>query len=98
MNDPVVNLESAAELILPTDSNYFQVTGTTTITSLKSLTIPRIIGLEFTNVLRLVHNERYIKLPDGHDITTSPGAFVVFMDIGFGRWRALFTRGTHDTK
>ena len=78
---------SAAALVLGTDGNYFDVTGTVTITSISTLPAGTVIKLQFDGVLLLTHNATTLILSGGANYTTAAGDVFEFISEGSGNWR-----------
>jgi hypothetical protein len=83
------DLASAAALPVLRDGNYFDVTGTTTITSINTLGIGTIITLHFDAALTLTHNATDLVLPGGENITTAAGDEFTFIEYATGDWRCI---------
>jgi hypothetical protein len=87
------DVASAAALPLITDGNYFDVTGTTTITSFNSMGVGTWIALQFDGALTLTHNSTDLILPGGANITTAAGDHGIFVEYASGDWRCVsFTK------
>ena len=84
------NIASATALTLGTDGNYFDVTGTTTINSINSVSIGTVIKLHFDDVLTLTHNATDLILPGGANITTAAGDEAEFVEYATGDWRCTY--------
>ena len=83
------DVASASTLTLGTDGNYFDITGTTTITSIGSLGIGTVVMLHFDGILTLTHNATDLILPGGVDITTTSGDEAIFVEYASGDWRCV---------
>jgi hypothetical protein len=81
------DVASANALTLGTDGNYFDITGTTAITSIASLGVGTVIKLHFDGALTLTHHATDLVLPDGASITTSAGDEFEFVEYATGDWR-----------
>ena len=81
------DVASATALTLGTDGNYFDITGTTSITSIGGLTIGTIIKLHFDGALTLTHHATNLILPGGANITTAAGDEAEFVEYATGQWR-----------
>lgn len=85
------DVASAAALPVLTDGNYFDVTGTTTITSINTCggngTIAPVIKLHFDGALTLTHHATDLILPSGANITTAAGDEAEFVEYASGDWR-----------
>lgn len=82
------DIASASGLTLTTDGNYFDVTGTTTITSIgTSGYVGTHIKLHFDGVLTLTHHATDLILPGGANITTAAGDEAEFVEYATGDWR-----------
>jgi hypothetical protein len=87
------DVASAAALPLITDGNYFDVTGTTTITSFNSMGVGTWIALHFDGALTITHNATDLILPGAANITTAAGDHGVFIEYASGDWRCIsYTR------
>lgn len=87
------DVASATTLPLIADGNYFDVTGTTTITAFASLGVGTWIGLHFDDALTLTHNATDLILPTGANITTAAGDEAIFVEYASGDWRCVsYTR------
>jgi hypothetical protein len=78
---------SATALTLGTDGNYFDITGTTTITSIGTLGIGTVVKLHFDGALTLTHHATDLYLPGGANITTAAGDEAEFVEYASGDWR-----------
>lgn len=72
------------------DAGGLDVTGTTTITSLGTLTAGLRKTLTFGGALTLTHNATSLILPGGTNITTAAGDNAEFVSLGSGNWRCLW--------
>jgi hypothetical protein len=83
------DVASATALPLVTDGNYFDVTGTTTITSFNSVGVGTLVGLHFDGALTLTHNATDLILPGGANITTAAGDEALFIEYASGDYRCI---------
>lgn len=83
------DIASANALTLGTDGNYFDVTGTTAITSIGTVGVGTIIKLHFDGALTLTHNATDLILPGGANITTAAGDEAEFVEYATGDWRCV---------
>lgn len=83
------NVASAAALPIGTDGNYFNVTGTSTITSIPTLQAGTRILLEFTAALILTHNATNLILLGAVNYITAAGDIAEFVSEGAGNWRMV---------
>ncbi len=83
------DVASASELTLGTDGNAFDVTGTTTITSIASLGVDSVVLLQFDGVLQLTHHSTDLVLPSATNITTAAGDTAIFHEYASGDWRLV---------
>ena len=87
------DVASAAELLVLTDGNSFDVTGTTTITSIETTAdafgIGSIIMLQFDGTLTLTHHATDLVLPGAANITTAAGDIALFQKYAAGDWRCV---------
>lgn len=81
------DVASATALTLGIDGNYFDITGTTTITSISTLGIGTVIKLHFDGILTLTHHATDLILPGGANITTAAGDEAEFIEYASGDWR-----------
>ena len=86
--DKGADIASQAALALGTDGNYFDVTGTTGITSIgTSSNIGTTIKLHFDGIVTLTHHAVDLILPGGQNITTAAGDELEFTEYASGDWR-----------
>jgi len=82
------DVASATALAVLTDGNYFDVTGTTTITSINTTGgAGTQIKIHFDGILTLTHHATNLILPGGANITTAAGDEAEFMEYGAGTYR-----------
>lgn len=87
------DVASASALSLGTDGNYFDITGTTAITSIDTVGVGAVIKLHFDGSLTLTHNATDLILPGGENITTAAGDEAEFVEYATGDWRCTnYTR------
>jgi len=89
------DVASATALVLLTDGNYFEVTGTATVTSFNTTGGPGTqIKLHFVGACTLTHNSDLI-LPGGANIVTAAGDEAEFIEHAAGDYRCTsYTRAT----
>ena len=86
------DVASVAALILG-DGNYFDITGTATITSIGTKGVGTTIKLHFDGILTLTHNATDLILPGVANITTAAGDEAEFVEYATGDWRCVnYTR------
>jgi hypothetical protein len=83
------DVASAGALTLGTDGNYFDITGTTSITSIATLGIGTWVRLHFDGALTLTHHATDLILPSGANITTAAGDEAEFIEYASGDWRCV---------
>ena len=84
------DVASATALTLGTDGNYFDITGTTTITSIGDLGGDgTMVTLHFDGALILTHHATDLILPGGANITTAAGDEFTFVNYATGDWRCV---------
>jgi len=89
------DVASATALPLITDGNYFDVTGTVTVTSFNSVGVGTIIGLHFDGALILTHHATDLILPGAANITTAAGDEGIFVEYASGDYRCMaFSRAS----
>jgi hypothetical protein len=81
------DVASASALPLITDGNYFDVTGTVTVTSLNSVGVGTVVKLHFDGAVLLTHHSTDLILPGGANITTAAGDELEFVEYASGDWR-----------
>jgi hypothetical protein len=82
-----IDVASAGALTLGADGNYFDITGSTTITSIATLAVGTVVKLHFDAALTLTHHATDLILPDGQNITTAAGDEAEFVEYASGDWR-----------
>ena len=88
------DIASVAALALGTDGNYFDVTGTTGITSINTRRIGSVVKLHFDGALVLTHHATNLVLPSGLNITTAAGDEIEFYEYDTGKWRCTNYSGS----
>ncbi len=84
------DIASASALTIPKDGNYFDVTGTTTVTSITTLGVTGMpIIFRFTGILTLTHHATDLFLPGAANITTAAGDHGIFIEYASGDWRCI---------
>jgi len=83
------DVASAAALPVLNDGNYFDVTGTTTITSIATFRIGTVIRLQFDGALTITHNAATLALLGSANITTVAGDVATFVQDGASLWRMV---------
>ena len=83
------DIGSATLLTLGKDGNYFEVTGTMTITGINPFGVGTVVKLHFQDSLTLTHNATTFILSTGEDLTTEPDDEIEFIEYAFGNWRML---------
>ena len=86
-----VDIASAAALA-PPGGGYFNVTGTTTITSLPTFAVGTVVVLEFDGALTLTYNATTLILQGSANLATAAGDIVALRSEGGGNWRELWRR------
>jgi len=81
------DISSAAALPVTANYNYYDVTGSTTITSIDSVYVGAIIKLHFDSALTLTNHTTNLILPGGANITTASGDEAEFIEYATGQWR-----------
>lgn len=83
-------IASAATCDLGTkESRFLTISGTTTITSLGSISAGISRWCVFSGALTLTHNASSLILPTGASITTAAGDIGLFLSLGSGNWRCM---------
>ena len=71
-----------------TDGNYFDVTGTTTVTSIGTTgVVGTKITLHFDGIVTLTHHATDLILPGAANVTTAAGDEFTFIEYASGDWR-----------
>jgi hypothetical protein len=84
------DVASATVLPLISDGNYFDVTGTVTVTSFADLGgAGTVIILQFDAACILTHHATNLILPTGGNITTAAGDTAIFVNYASGDYRCL---------
>ena len=80
---------SATALTLGTDGNYFDITGTTAITSIATLRVGIMVCLHFDGILTFTHSVANLILPGGANITTAANDEAIMVEYATGQWRCI---------
>jgi hypothetical protein len=83
------DIASASTLTIPTDGNFFDVTGTTTITAFSAVSVGTEITLQFDGALTLTHHATDLILPGSANITTAAGDTAIFREYATGDWHCI---------
>jgi len=83
------DISSATSLTLGKDGNQFDVTGTTTITSIATQGIGSYVTLHFDSALTFTHDSADLILPGAANITTATGDIAVMYEYASGDWRCV---------
>lgn len=83
------DVASAGALTLGTDGNYFDIMGTTNITSIGTLGVGTLVCLHFDGALDLTYHATNLILPGGVTITTEAGDEAILIEYASGDWRCL---------
>ena len=83
------DVASAAALPVTDTGNYFDITGTTAITSIKTIGVGTTLHLHFDGALTLTHHATDLVLPGGVDIETQSGDEAIFIEYATGDWRCV---------
>ena len=75
------DLESASPLVIDTDGNYFDVTGTTNF-AVMTVAADRQFTLQFDGILTMTHHATNLDLPGAANITTAAGDVATFQSTG----------------
>ena len=75
------DLTSASPLVVDTDGDYFDVTGTTNFTAM-TVAADRQFTLQFDGVLTMTHHATNLDLPGEANITTAAGDVATFQSTG----------------
>jgi hypothetical protein len=81
------DVSSATAVTLGTDGNYFDITGTTTITSINTLAVGTVVKLHFDGALTFTHHATNLILPGGANITTAAGDEAELVEYASADWR-----------
>jgi len=83
------DIGSATSLTLGKDGNQFDVTGTTTITSIGTQGIGSYVTLHFDGALTFTHHSTNLILPGAANITTAAGDIAVMYEYASADWRCV---------
>ena len=84
------DIASAATITPGTDGNYYDITGTVTVTAIAAVEVGTLIKLHFDGALTLTHHATNLILPGGANITTAAGDEAELYEYGSGTWRCTF--------
>ena len=89
------DISSATGLTLGKDGNLFDVTGTTTITTIGTQGIGSIVILQFDGALTFTHHSTNLILPGAANIITAAGDIAVMYEYASADWRCIsYTRAS----
>lgn len=83
------NTSSATTVTVPTDGNFFHITGTTEIQGFSTINNGFTIQVVFDDVLTLKHDSLSLILPGGTSILTAAGDSAIFVNESASSWRCL---------
>lgn len=72
------------------DATFIDVTGTTAITGLGTVSAGIYKVVTFSDALTLTHNSTSLILPGAANIVTAAGDTAIFLSLGTGYWRCMF--------
>ncbi|PCJ20861.1 MAG: hypothetical protein COA96_15555 [SAR86 cluster bacterium] len=81
---------SDATLALGVDGNSFDITGTTTITSIDTWAVGGFALIHFDGILTLTHHATNLILQGGANITTAAGDSALIHEYATGDWRVYY--------
>ena len=88
------DLTSADPLVIDTDGNYFDVTGTTNFTAM-TVAADRQFTLQFDGILTMTHHATNLDLPGEANITTAAGDVATFQSTGSNQVQCIcYTRAS----
>ncbi len=82
------DIASASSIAVPVEGMHFDVTGTTTITTIQDRYPGRLVVLKFLDELTITHSSSLL-LPDGVDIETKAGDIGLFLNVSSGVWQCI---------
>lgn len=83
------DVPSAPTIVVNADGNYFDVTGSATITSISAISPGMSIRLHFDSTPTLTHNINSLTLPGGTNINVGAGDEAEFIEYELGKWRCV---------
>lgn len=83
------DIASASSLTIGSDGNYFDVTGTVTITSIATKGVGTMVTLHFDDIVIIAHHVTNLILPGGVNLTTSAGTEITLIEYSAGAWRCV---------
>jgi len=86
------DVSSATSLALGIDGNSFDITGTTTITSIDTWAVGGVALIHFDGILTLTHHATNLILQGGANITTAVGDMAIIHEYASGDWRVMYFR------
>lgn len=81
------DVASASDLAIDIDGNLFDVTGTTTINTMKTKGIGTIVVLQFDGACQLTHDATNFFIPGKANYTTAAGDVFIFYEYASADWR-----------
>ena len=83
------DVSSASDLDITPAGNFFDITGTTTIATMKSKGVGTQVTLQFDGACQLTHDATNFDLPGGANITTAAGDQFTFYEYATADWRCI---------
>ena len=81
------DVASASDLAIDIDGNLFDVTGTTTINTMKTKGVGSFVVLQFDGACQLTHNATNFFIPGKANYTTAAGDVFMFYEYASADWR-----------
>lgn len=86
------DIASAATISIPIEGSLFDVTGTTTITTIADVFPGRCVLLRFDDSLQITHSSS-LQMPGGVNVTTQTNDVGVFVNTESGVWQCVYFTG-----
>ena len=83
------DIASSATVVIGTDGSFFDITGTTGISTQFTVDAGRVFTLQFDGALTFTHHATDLILPGGASITTAAGDIAVMYEYASADWRCV---------
>ena len=87
--DKGADLASGSTVTPGVDGNFFDITGTTTITAIATLQAGTVVIFQFDDAVQITHHATSLILEGGVNRTTEAKDIMMFLSLGSGNWQEI---------